>query len=472
MNNRIIILGAGISGLSAGWRLACNDFQVDILEMSQRVGGLAGTIREGGYSLDFGPHTFFSEDIEIVNTVLKLFNNKLKPGTRQVKFYHRGKYLDYPLTASSVLFQMGIGSGIRAALSFLKGKIVMQKHLPIEGEDETVEDWAIASFGEHLYRTFFKPYTEQFWKVPCKELSSRSIPTHTRMSFANTCRLLLHQRVTKDRSSLIEREALPTYYPDTGFWEITERIAEKIRKAEGNIHLGCEATEILKLPDGKIRVAYEQDGQQKEMDGSYVVSTTPLHLLVKILKPSPPSEILESTEKLDYRALVVLGMVTEKQNILNCNYMYMLDRPYNRIAEMNEFSPATSPSGDNIIAVEFPCLRKSSVWTATKEELFEMSIGSLTEDGFLSRGDVKRLLVIKAPCAYPVYRKDYAEHLKRLLKYVHRYGGLATLGRTGEFMYMDVDKCMRRGFDFADRLLVKYQRVESHRPPSEKAPGG
>jgi len=82
-----------------------------------------------------------------------------------------------------------------------------------QDEEETVEDWAIASFGEHLYRTFFKPYTEQFWKIPCSELSSRTIPTHTRMSFINTLRLLLLKPIGKTDSSLIEREILPTYYP-------------------------------------------------------------------------------------------------------------------------------------------------------------------------------------------------------------------------------------------------------------------
>lgn len=30
---------------------------------------------------------------------------------------------------------------------------------------------------------------------------------------------------------------------------------------------------------------------------------------------------------------------------------------------------------------------------------------------------------------------------------------ISTLGRSGEFMYMDIDKCMRKAFDFADHLI-------------------
>ncbi len=453
MEPNVIILGAGFSGLSLAWRLSSQGIKVSVIEANETLGGLAGTYREDGYCMDIGPHSFFTEDTEILDTVLALFNNRLSSKPRQVKFYYQGKYLDYPLTAYNVLVQMGIWSGIRTALSFFKGKIFPKGRVMIEGQDETVEDWAIGSFGEHLYRTFFKPYTEQFWKLPCSELSSRSIPTHTRMSFFNTLRLLLHKRIGSEDASLIEREMLPTYYPNSGFAEIAERITDAAREAGALFHLNSSTTAVDELPDKRIRVRYECHGEQKELEGSHVVSTIPLNQLIKMLNPSPPPEILSCANKLDYRSLTALGMVTEKQDILNCGYIYVLDRPYNRITEMNQFSPLTSPPGENIVMVEIPCLRDSPAWTASKEELFNMCIGSLAEDGFLGPGDVKRLLLARASHAYPIYRKDYAPNLKRMLDYINQRNGVSTLGRTGEFMYMDVDRCMKRAFDFADQLL-------------------
>ena len=83
-----------------------------------------------------------------------------------------------------------------------------------------------------------------------------------------------------------------------------------------------------------------------------------------------------------------------------------------------------------------------------------MCVGPLAEDGVLGPGDVKRLLLVRAPNAYPIYRKDYAPNLKGVLDYINEQDGIFTLGRTGEFIYMDVDKCMRRAFDFADRVLI------------------
>jgi len=452
MDPHVIILGAGVSGLSLGWRLAASGIPVDLLEASSSVGGLAGTVRENGYCLDFGPHSFFTEDPEILETVLDLFDHPLKSKTRQVKFYFKEKYLDYPLTAHSVIFQMGPLSGIQALFSFLKGKLKPRR---TSKGPESVEDWAVENFGEHLYRTFFKPYTEQFWKIPCSELSSRSIPTHTRLSFTNTLRYLVNHRGGRNNLSLIERERLTTYYPETGYGEIPERLAAKVREGGGKIHLLSRVHQVSRLPDGRMEVHYTQGGDEKEIEGSYVVSTIPLNLLIKMLSPTPPPEVSASAEKLDYRPLLVLGMVTERQNILSASYVYMLDRPYNRITELNKFSEATSPPGDNVIAVEIPCLRGDAVWNASKEELFELCIESLTKDGFLSCGEVKNLLLVKSSYVYPIYRKGYEEHLKRVLAYIDMSPRLAVLGRTSEFMYMDADKCMRRAFDLADRLKEK-----------------
>jgi len=449
---QVIIIGAGISGLSLAWRLSRQGLKVHVLESSNTVGGLAGTLRQGRYCMDIGPHSFFTDDSEVLNIVLDMFDNRLTPMPREVKFLYQNRYLDYPLTAHSVLFQMGFWSGILTGLSFIKSKINnLQRTLPVD-QEETVEDWAIKSFGAHLYRTFFKPYTEQFWKIPCTELSSRSIPTHTRMSFINTLRLLLLKPIGKKDSSLIEREMLPTYYPDTGFAEIAERVADAARKAGAQIQVNSRVVGVNELPGEGVRIRYEYEGEFKEIEGAQVVSTIPLNRLVKMLHPSAPPEVLTSADRLDYRSLVVLGMVTEKQRILNCGYIYVLDRPYNRISEMNEFSPATSPEGENILVVEMPCLRDSVVWSASKEELFDMCIGSLAEDGFIAPGDVKHLLLVKSPYAYPIYRKDYAPNLKRLFDHINARERISTLGRLGEFRYMDIDKCIRRAFDFADQL--------------------
>ncbi len=474
MENRYLILGGGISGLTLGWKLASAGAAAEILEASCRPGGLAGTLREDGYSLDFGPHSFFSEDEEISRTVRELFDPPLKGKTRRVKFYFEGNYLDYPLTAFHILFQMGPGPGLRALLSLLKAKLFdPEKAAQNNLENQSVEEWAKQNFGDYLYQTFFKPYTEQFWKIPACELSARSIPSHTRLSFLKTLGHLLKKYNGVHSLSIIDRERLPTYYPSTGYGEISERMANRFLSRGGRLRLSCRVTGIHQLPDGGFEIEYEKEGREKWAAGHCVISTLPLPILIHSFDPPPPAAVLEAASKLDYRPLLMLGMATQKQNILPCDYLYLLHRPYNRITEMNKFSERTSPEGENILAAEIPCRRGDEIWNASKEKLFERCIESLSQDGFLKRQDVSRLLLVKAPYAYPIYRKNYAGHLAALMEFIQNKRNFYTLGRSGEFLYGDADQCMRRAFDLAEKLLngekILRPETESALSPAEFA---
>src|SRR5687767_13559655 len=54
MKRKIIIIGAGLGGLSAAIRLARSGFSVVVLEKNETVGGKVNLLRSGGYRFDTG----------------------------------------------------------------------------------------------------------------------------------------------------------------------------------------------------------------------------------------------------------------------------------------------------------------------------------------------------------------------------------------------------------------------------------
>jgi protoporphyrinogen oxidase len=58
---KIVILGAGLSGLAAAEKLA-KDFDVLVIESEKQTGGLAKTIKFNGHLLDFGPHPIYATE--------------------------------------------------------------------------------------------------------------------------------------------------------------------------------------------------------------------------------------------------------------------------------------------------------------------------------------------------------------------------------------------------------------------------
>ena len=55
---KVVILGAGISGLSVAWELKEDGFDVEIIEIENEIGGFSGSFKANGYVFDYGPHNF------------------------------------------------------------------------------------------------------------------------------------------------------------------------------------------------------------------------------------------------------------------------------------------------------------------------------------------------------------------------------------------------------------------------------
>jgi oxygen-dependent protoporphyrinogen oxidase len=67
--SRVVILGAGITGLTAAWRLRRAGFAPVILEKSSRIGGVIGAVRIDGWLHELGPNSLLEGSTEIANFI-------------------------------------------------------------------------------------------------------------------------------------------------------------------------------------------------------------------------------------------------------------------------------------------------------------------------------------------------------------------------------------------------------------------
>ena len=241
-----------------------------------------------------------------------------------------------------------------------------------QNENLTVKQWAIDNFGKYLYLNFFKIYTEQFWKIETSELSHRVIPSSVKLNFARTLKHLLFKNyldITKrepGKLALVQREEIPCYYPKKGFGEIANRIADQVKNNGGEIHTSQEVNEIILNSEN----SFDVKTKDKTFSGDFVISTIPINNVISKIYPVPEENIIKSAKKLEYLSLVLVYLMTRKQNVLDCQYCYFVDKPYNRISEMNFFSENSSPQGENILAVEISCHYGSKMWKTPDEEIF------------------------------------------------------------------------------------------------------
>ena len=57
-NQRVIVIGAGLGGMSAAIMLARNGFKVTVLEKNAHLGGKLNQLQTQGFSFDLGPSIF------------------------------------------------------------------------------------------------------------------------------------------------------------------------------------------------------------------------------------------------------------------------------------------------------------------------------------------------------------------------------------------------------------------------------
>ena len=89
----IVIIGAGISGLTAARNL---DKDYIILEKENYIGGLSTQYHANGYWFDFGGHYFHFQDKDDIKKYLLNFS-RFKEFKRKSKTFLLNRYIPYPV---------------------------------------------------------------------------------------------------------------------------------------------------------------------------------------------------------------------------------------------------------------------------------------------------------------------------------------------------------------------------------------
>ncbi len=277
------------------------------------------------------------------------------------------------------------------------------------------------------------------------------------MDFARTLKHLLFKNYLElskrepGKLLLVERESLPSYYPKKGFGEIANKIGNQVKNNGGEIHTSQEVNEIVLNSEN----SFDVKTKDKTFSGDFVISTIPLNRVISKIKPLCETSVIQSAKKLEYLSLVLLYLITNKKNVLDCQYCYFVDKPYNRITNTNSFSESSSPQDENILAVEISCHYGSKMWKTSDEEIFSICMQGIEKDSLLKlkKEDIIDYKIIKVPSVYPIYRKDYEIHLRETEKYFAKIKNFFSIGRQGQFYYGDIDQMIRIGFDTADKII-------------------
>lgn len=424
----VIVLGAGLTGMSAAFHLRARGVGLRIVEQKPRPGGHAVTIEDSGYRFDRTGHLLHlaSDDDEIRALALAWLGDHRVIARKSAVWSH-GVYTRYP-------FQANVhGLPPRVAYDCVMG-FIRAREQPVPPEQiHDFEQYCRATFGNGISEHFMIPYNTRLWGVAPHEIT------------AAWCQRFVPQPTLEDviagAVGLSDRELgynARFIYPTRGIGQLSDGLAAAVGRIELGVSPGRidSAARRIGLPDGE--VAYEQ-----------LVSTIPLPALVDLIADAP-AEVRAAAAKLRCTHLYYLDVALRRPCGQPYHWIYVPeDRyPFYRVGCYSHFSREMAPRGGAGLYVELvdrsePDL--SALLPRVADHLVEMGIIERREDIVFAR--VRRI-----DHAYVIFDHDYYPSLEVVQRFVESRGIIAA-GRYGAWNYSSMGDALRFGKQAAERVM-------------------
>ncbi len=444
-----VIVGAGPAGLAAARELLLAGRPVVVIEKHRHIGGLARTVVREGCRFDIGPHRFFSKSEEINRLWRDELGDDFIRVERLTRILYHGRYFHYPLKVFSTLRGLGAWGSLRALGSyFFRPRRVGVSY----------EDYIRSAFGNVLYETFFKSYSEKIWGIPCGRISPDFASQRIHgLSFWSAFRNAL----------VAERRGLPSrvkslvssfHYPRLGSGSFYEGLAAGIKKSGGEILTGWRVESWNLSPEnGRLAsVTASRNGEKRTFEGRYFISTVPINELAFSFSPRCPNTVMEAARALRFRHHVSVNLTIRARRLFPDQWIYIHDPGLAaaRVANYRNFSREMSEQEDIFpVTLEYFCSQDEPLWLEADDRLVETAIRELRH-GIIGRDcEVTGAFVIREADAYPVYFLHYQPFLRTIREYLAGIANLQVAGRSGLYRYNNMDHSLLTGIFAARNIL-------------------
>jgi len=154
---RILILGAGLSGLSAAWHLQRLNKECLVFEKESEPGGLCRSKTVSGFTFDYCGHLLHFRSAYTLGLIKNLFQENLIEHKKSAWVYSYNRFTRYPFQAN--LF----GLPRPVIKECLSGFIDAQRNQPKKAKHNlSFFDWAHLTFGKGIARHLWFLITRNF----------------------------------------------------------------------------------------------------------------------------------------------------------------------------------------------------------------------------------------------------------------------------------------------------------------------
>ena len=325
---KILIIGAGPTGLGAAWRLnELGHSEFLVVDRAPYVGGLAASFADAkGFTWDFAVHVAHSHYHYVDELMKSILPDGFLVHERRSWVYTQNCFVPYP-------FQLNFRHlPPRARQECLDGLMHRPPRSP--NGPANFQEWILQAFGDGIARHFMVPYNTKIWTVPPARMNCRWLGD--RVPEVDLERVRVNIQSGRDDVSWGPNHVFQ--FPRTGgTGHIWNSMADRI--GHDRIRL---STEVVAL-DARAQVATLTTGEKIRYD--HLISTMPADRLVGL---AGQSALASSAKRLLHSQVQVVCVALPfaiPDRLRDKTWIYCPDETsvYYRITPFSIFSPAHTP---------------------------------------------------------------------------------------------------------------------------------
>jgi protoporphyrinogen oxidase len=421
---RIVIIGAGLTGLSVAYHLeqqGCSDYA--IFEKEATIGGLCRSIRSDGFTFDFTGHFFHCTNKTMMQKLHRIMQTShMISHIRRSYVYSKGTYTPYP-------YQTNLhGLPVQTIVDCINGYVQRKKSY----KNGNFDAWVNHHFGAGFAQHFFFPYQEKIFDFPVSKLRTGWVQGVPQTNLED----ILHGALQERDVHSIGYNANFWYPQHGGIDHLVNALAATLKN---HIATNCS---VVHIDRQKKTVAFS-NGHIEPYE--YLVSTMPLNHMLQL------SGIHSHAKKLLCNSVINVNLGIKQDQICNKHWVYFPEKNYTffRIGLPHSLG-SMAPEGYSSVSIEI----------ATLEQLTQAKINTFKKAAIqqaCSIFKIKKLDIITEqtlilPHAYVIYDRWREKHLADLLNMLAQ-DSLYSIGRYGAWKYSSMHDAITDGQTMAAQLL-------------------
>ena len=282
--NKVAVIGAGVSGLCTAYWLQKNGFEVQVFEKTDHAGGVIVSEREEGFLIDMGPNSTLE-----TSEVLKALVEELGLGSQKVYANEASNKRYIVKNGTLMAIPMSLVSFLKTDLFSWRAKLrLLQEPFlkPTLGDDIALADFVHHRLGREFLDYAINPFVAGVYAGDPRALSTAAgFPKLYALekNYGSLIRgAIMGARERKKRKEVAKDRARMFSFLD-GMQTFTDALLEQVGSIEYNTTVSA-----LRRKNGGFELDVEQQGNKQTLEFGLAVCCVPTHALASLLSEIAP----------------------------------------------------------------------------------------------------------------------------------------------------------------------------------------